>query len=115
MAEHKAKPLFEYHPAFKFGPNDRSLSFVEQVCTRIGCGGMPPENPLLERPIHIVGTPSETERLVCWLCHAWHMQLDPLTEPVPELAAVRDVVVLYKVRLRHVQCVLHLTVFSVVL
>ena len=75
MAEHKARPLFEYHPAFKFGGGDRSLAFVEAVCIRIGVEGMPPPNPLLEKPIHIVGTPSETERLMCWLCHAWHMQV----------------------------------------
>jgi hypothetical protein len=101
MAAHKAKPLFEFHPAFRFGGGDKSLAFVEQVCIRIGCEGMPPENPLLEKPIHIVGPPSEAERLLSWLCHAWHMQLDPLVEPTPELAALRDVVVLYKVMMEY--------------
>jgi hypothetical protein len=77
MAAHKAKPLFAYHPGFRFGSGDPSLDFVEQVCIRLGCDGMPPENPLLEKPIYILSTPSETERLMSWLCHAWHMQLDP--------------------------------------
>lgn len=31
----EAKPLFEYHPAFRFGPGDGTLTFVEQVrCLR---------------------------------------------------------------------------------
>ena len=47
MAEYKAKPLFEYHPAFRFGGGDKSLQFVEQVCIRVGAEGLPPPNPLL--------------------------------------------------------------------
>lgn len=96
MAAHEAKPLFEYHPAFKFGGGDASLEFVEAVCIRIGVDGMPPENPLLEQPIQIMDRPSETERLLSWLCHAWSMQLHPDVPMVPEIANARDMVTLYK-------------------
>lgn len=101
--------LYEFHPAFKYGGGDVTLSFVEQLLFSIGCdpNKQPPPNPLLDKPILIVGRPSETERLLSWLCHSWHIGwtveggngVPQIFEAVPEVSYSRDITALFKLML----------------
>lgn len=76
---------------------------MEQLLYRVGADPnvMPPPNPLLDKPIVVLSQPSETERLVSWLCHSWHMgwadHSNKFFDPVPELNYSRDLTVLYKI------------------
>lgn len=101
--------LYEFHPAFKYGNGDVTLGFVEQLLFNIGGdpNKQPPPNPLLDKPILVMGTPSETERLLSWLCHSWHIGwtvdkpngVPDIFEAVPEVSYSRDLTTLFKIML----------------